>query len=145
MSLIHIERQQRRSRVIPLTPLVDVLCCLLIFFMLSTNFARLQTLELTLPTEVAPQKVVPGQVMQVHVSNNGEIFLSGTSMSPSDLSARLSSVFSTKPDQPVMVMVADKVSVQTLVTVLDRINAAGGQSIAVYDWKMPKAAAKGAS
>ena len=44
------ERTSRRKLNLPLTPLIDVVFILIIFFMLTTSFMRIESLELLLPS-----------------------------------------------------------------------------------------------
>ncbi len=133
--MIHIERQFRRARPIPLTSLVDILCCLLFFFMLSTSFVRQESMELMMPSDSA-KRDAKQQVMYIYVSDNGEVFLGNKSMGLRDLSLRLVDEFEKNVDQHIMVLVSSKVSVQTMVTVLDKIYLTGARNVSVSDWKM---------
>lgn len=133
--MIYIERSFRRARTIQLTSLVDILCCLLFFFMLSTSFVRQESMELLLPSD-ASKRDLSQQVMYIYVSDNGEIFLGNKSTDISSFSDRLVDEFEKNIDQNIMVLVASKVSVQTMVTVLDKIYQTGARNISVADWRM---------
>lgn len=138
MALINIERQHRRSRAIPLTPLVDVVCNLLIFFMLSTTFVRTESMELSLPSsEKSAVVAADASATYIYVSNNGETFLGNKSVDISSLPDLLVDEMHGKADARIMVLVANQVSVQTLVTVMDEVYRAGGRNVSVADWKMP--------
>lgn len=104
--------------------------------MLSTSFVRQESLELLLPSSSAGP--VAGQsVLYIYVSNNGEIFIGNQAVDLSKLNRALSGELDKNPDQSIMVLVADKVSVQTLVTVMDKVYVSGARNISVSDWKMP--------
>ena len=133
--MINIERQFRSTRSIPLTSLVDILCCLLFFFMLSTSFVRQESMELLLPSD-ASKRDISQQVMYIYVSDNGEIFIGNSSTDMGNLSDRLVDEFEKNIDQNIMVLVAKKVSVQTMVSVLDKIYQTGARNISVADWRM---------
>jgi biopolymer transport protein ExbD len=132
--MIELERQFRKARSIPLTPLVDVLCCLLIFFMLSTSFVRTQAMELSLPSQGAPQG---GKTVHVYISNNGEMFLENQTVDEKSLHHLLRERLFAEPDSHVLVEVANKVSVQALVRVLDRIYLSGGRNVSIDNWNIP--------
>ena len=133
--MIYIERQFRQTRSISLTSLVDILCCLLFFFMLSTSFVRQESMELLLPSDSA-KRDISQVVMYIYVSDNGEIFIGNKSTDMGKLSSQLVDEFEKNIDQNIMVLVASKVSVQTMVTVLDKIYQTGARNISVADWKM---------
>lgn len=132
--MIDIEREPRKTRAIPLVPLVDVLCCLLIFFMLSTSFVRTEAMELSLPSQAGLQK--GGKVVHIFISNNGETFVERESVGEKKMRQVLRERLFANPDSHVLVLVADKVSVQTLVHVLDRIYLSGGRNISIDNWRM---------
>jgi len=68
---VKFKRRVRSSATVDLTPLIDVVFILLIFFMVSTTFTKESRLILDLPKangEVAPQEV---RVIEVVVDKNG--------------------------------------------------------------------------
>ncbi len=121
-------------RGIPLVALVDILCNLLIFFMLSTSFARTEAMELSLPSQGQLQK--DSKIVHIFISDNGETFLESKSVDERKLRHMLRERLFADPDSHVLVQVAKQVSVQTLVHVLDRIYLSGGRNISIADWKM---------
>ncbi|ALB22578.1 protein TolR [Piscirickettsia salmonis] len=52
MSNIHFRRRRKSGRI-SLVPMIDVLCCLLIFFMLSTQFVRWGALDIQVASHIA--------------------------------------------------------------------------------------------
>ncbi len=92
-------------------------------------------MELLLPSD-ASKRDISQQVMYIYVSDNGEIFIGNTSTDMTNLSSRLVDEFEKNIDQNIMVLVAKKVSVQTMVSVLDKIYQTGARNISVADWRM---------
>jgi len=116
-------RPRRRARV-SLTPLIDVVFILLVFFMLASSFTDWRSIRLTsAETGGAP---APGMVgaMLVEIRPEG-VRLSGQPMAPDDLAARLAARLETHPDTRVLVRPAGGVEMQRLVDLLDRLAAAG--------------------
>ena len=75
---MNFKRQRRSARqasVVELTPLIDVVFLLLIFFMVSTTFAHGE-IKIALPAAAAPVSV-GGQAVEVRVSAAGEIAVDG--------------------------------------------------------------------
>lgn len=143
--MVDIARTPRKVKTIPLVSLVDVVFQLLIYFMLTTSFTRSESLELALPDSakpaVAQAAAADAKTLHVYISNTGEIFIERDSVGGEGLSEALAKVFMDNPDRGVLVMSASKVSVGSLVKVLDRIYTAGGKNIAVADWIMTKTSA----
>ena len=116
-------RPRRRARV-SLTPLIDVVFILLVFFMLASSFTDWRGLRLTAAEPGGA--AAPGMVgaMLVDVRPEG-VRLSGEPMAPDALVARLSIRLEARPDTRVLVRPAAGVAMQRVVDLLDRLSAAG--------------------
>ena len=127
------ERSPRRSLNLPLTPLIDVVFILIIFFMLTTSFMRIESLELMLPStgKVSDKK----EVTHIFIHANGELILGKRLVEPDELSETLVRLFSQDKTSPIMLLTADGVTMQQLVAVMDRVTAAGGKSLFVRKWE----------
>lgn len=140
--MLDIARAPRKAKTIPLISLIDVVFQLLIYLMLTTSFTRSESLELALPTAAQQGAEMPKpaeKTLRIYISDTGETFLERESLGEKEMSEKLSSLLATSPDRGVLVLSGGKVSVGTLVKVLDRIYSAGGRNIAVADWNIPKA------
>jgi biopolymer transport protein ExbD len=127
------ERSPRRSLNLPLTPLIDVVFILIIFFMLTTSFMRIESLELLLPSagKVASKK----EVVHIFVKANGEIIFGQRTVEPEELSESLIRIFTKDANSPIMLLSADGVTMQQLVAVMDRVTMAGGKSLYIRKWE----------
>ena len=66
-------RRRPRPKVsIELTPLIDVVFLLLIFFMVSTTFIRETQLNVDLPEATGELQEVEGEVVEISISASGE-------------------------------------------------------------------------
>lgn len=129
---MEFERTSRRSLNLPLTPLIDVVFILIIFFMLTTSFMNIESLELMLPSsgKVSDKK----EVTHIFIKENGELILGKRNVEPDELSETLVRLFSQDPSSPIMLLSADGVTMQQLVAVMDKVKAAGGKSLLVRKW-----------
>ena len=67
------ERRSRRTPDIDMTPMIDCVFLLIIFFMLATTFAPLPGIKVKLPPPGTPQKDKPkGLIMKISDPNPGE-------------------------------------------------------------------------
>jgi biopolymer transport protein ExbD len=64
---MHIETFERRKHSISLTPLIDVVFILLVFFMLATSFTDWRPITLATGTSEAPAGETPPAVVRVDV------------------------------------------------------------------------------
>jgi biopolymer transport protein ExbD len=78
---VQFRRQQRNNEVaVNLTPLIDVVFLLLIFFMVSTTFTKETHLTLELPEADAEQRVEQSQTIEVVISEQGQYVVNGRSL-----------------------------------------------------------------
>lgn len=106
-----------------LTPLIDVVFLLLIFFMVSTTFDKQAQLEIKLPEAdaIADSKKQP-EVIDIGVSASGAYFVNQEELIKSDaesLRQMLQKVAGERTDLPVIISADGQAPHQSVVTVLD--------------------------
>jgi len=135
---MEFQRNRRNGmRGLPLTPLIDVVFILIIFFMLTTSFMRVESMELILPSK-GGKAAEKQEVIRLYLYENGDMQLGTRKVSAEELDASLTSMFETDPSTKMMVLTADGVTMQQMVNAMDRINLAGGSSIFVRKWSRAK-------
>jgi len=68
-----LDEPVRRRRLVSLTPLIDVVFQLLIFFMLSMTFLRTQTLTVTTPEQAAGVMSQDSNVVEIWLMADGAL------------------------------------------------------------------------
>ena len=124
-----VNRYGRQRRLISLTPLIDVVFILLLFFMLASSYLDWRTIHLNVPASTAMGPTAEAALL-VEIRDSG-LRLSGEAVTPNDLAMRLAERLERKPDQRVLVSPEDGVSLQDAVTVLDLISAAGVSDVSL--------------
>ena len=123
-------RRTRREEVgVNLTPLIDVVFLLLIFFMVSTTFTRETQLQLDQPESASGEPVENQNLEQIEVlvSAAGEVTINGKSLiNPNldSLQTALQREAGGNNSLPVVITADAKASHQSVITVMD---AAGQQ------------------
>ena len=74
---MNFRRAQRETPDINLTPLIDVVFLLLIFFMVSTTFDRASELSIELPQATADAKPNENVVVDIGVDAEGRFYVNG--------------------------------------------------------------------
>ena len=133
---MEFERSSRRVITLPLTPLIDVMFILIIFFMLTTSFMRVESLELNLPS-VSPQPAEKSDVMHLFIQADGNMLLGKRRLDQQELTESLSRMFRKDPNTKMMLLTAEGVTMQQLVNVMDNIYQVGGRSLFVRKWEAP--------
>lgn len=88
MKLNFRKRSTRPVRRLDITPLIDVIFLLIIFFMLTSNYVLQAGLKVELPTAV-DAFTVPIQRIEVFITSNDEIYCKGIRCTPDELLAML--------------------------------------------------------
>ena len=110
-----------------LTPMIDVVFQLILFFLVSTTFAVLPAISVNLPdSETALSSEVTG--MTITVSDRGRMFLNGDEVTFATLDRRLASYDTEdkkKEEYPVALEADDKVTNGTIVKIFDVLRKNG--------------------
>ncbi|MZR63672.1 MULTISPECIES: biopolymer transporter ExbD [unclassified Alcanivorax] len=120
---MHIEPERHRAPFISLTPLIDVVFILLVFFMLATRFGQFNDL----PVNVQPADSSNDQQddwLVVEVKSDGSLILNGVSFTPAAIADRLD-----KKSQKVWVTVSPDVTLQQALRAVDDIKGAGARDV----------------
>lgn len=132
---MHFPRTERRTKPIQLTPLIDVVFLLIVFFMLSTTFIRIESMELGLPGKGEGKGNVVGKSpLVIDVAGNGGVYWQHVLVLPTTLRAKLEGELKRDPKRKVLVRSGKGITVQKLVSVLDIVYLAGVKDVAVDKW-----------
>ena len=127
---MRIDGPRRRRAGIRLTPLIDVVFILLVFFMLASSFMDWRGFDLGLPSaEAKPDPDTPPIV--VRVLADGGYRLGGADIKAGALVERVRRARGDAGERPVLVRAADKAPVQATVRALDRLHAGGIEAAAL--------------
>lgn len=113
---------------ISLTPLIDVVFILLIFFMLASSFLDQRAIQLGAPAAAVGGASLEGALL-VELRRDG-LRLAGERLALPQLMARLAEHAARNPAQRVLIKPAPGVSLQDAVALLDRVAASGLSEVA---------------
>lgn len=122
-------RRHRPSGRMSLTPLIDVVFILLIFFMLQTNFLRPRSLEFA-HSAGSSSATSDSTLIAVELHANGSVWLNGAESSLEGLRGYASRI-TQKDDTRVLLGVDPDVQLQRAVDVMDLFNQFGLANISL--------------
>lgn len=123
-------KRQRRRALISLTPLIDVVFILLVFFMLASSFLDWRAITLNAPAEaMAGSQGMEGALL-VEVRPD-DLRLSGETMTVETLETRVAVRLQDRPGQRVLVKPSPGVPLQRVVGVLDSLAAIGAVDVSL--------------
>jgi biopolymer transport protein ExbD len=115
-----------------IAPMVDIVFLLLIFFLVTWNFARYETeLDVKVPTakEGKESRRAVGEVI-INVKSDGSIFMNRREMSAEELTATLRKISELYPDQAVVLRGDESADYRHIVAVLDICRTANVWNVA---------------
>ncbi len=116
-------RQNKREDLdINLTPLIDVVFLLLIFFMITTTFKKESDLELALPEASGEPIERESMVFELVISGDGMYFIDGRQVINNDvetLKSALSKAMRGRESQPFVIRADGKSPHQSVITAMD--------------------------
>lgn len=122
-------RPRREEEVdVNLTPLIDVVFLLLIFFMVSTTFIRESEIELTLPEASAEAREEAVDKIEIAIDKDGRFFVNGNALINTQLATIRQALNEAKSDggDPIVIISADAAAThQSVVTVMDAARLVG--------------------
>ncbi|MEX1058001.1 MAG: biopolymer transporter ExbD [Natronospirillum sp.] len=116
-----------------LTPLIDVVFLLLIFFMVTTTFTRETQLEVELPQVQSEQGLTDDARVDVVIDASGNIEINGQLLINTQMDTlrrALDSVLETGSDQVVIITTDRQTPSQSLMNVMDAVGQLGHSRIA---------------
>lgn len=121
--------EPRPRRKPSLTPMIDVVFLLLVFFMLASRFGT----DMQLPLKLAGASTSPySGPPRLVVIEPDAVRLNGTELAQAALTEALAPLMSA-PEDAVILRAADGVSLQRLVEVMDRLAGAGMTNLVVLE------------
>jgi biopolymer transport protein ExbD len=113
-----------------ISPLIDVVFILLIFFMVSTTFVKDMQLDLERP---GAQSAVPAKsdVPRVAIDAGGGLHVEGVAVRPWMLQSRVQDLLAAGDTDSVLVVVDRRVPAEKLVEVVDQCRLAGAKNVGV--------------
>lgn len=115
-------RQPGPKLVLSMTPLIDVVFILLIFFMLVSQFADWHQIDL-MPQAHLSGAVSAHNAQSLQMLNDGSFMLNGQPVE--DLQAMFAQLISVAQDITVFLSPEDAVKIQSVVDIVDALNEAG--------------------
>ncbi len=116
-------RPRRRDEIeLNLTPLIDVVFLLLIFFMVATTFKHEAQLRVDLPEASSEPTEVPKEILEITINVAGEYFINEQQVvntEPETLRRAIVQAIGNRRDMPVIVRSDARTPFQAVVTVMD--------------------------
>jgi biopolymer transport protein ExbD len=125
-------RHSDEEAEINITPMLDIVFIMLIFFIVTTSFVKEQGLEVSRPSSVPPKEIKQDKgPIVVRISSGSLISVKGRILEPGAVQANLEREKAEKPAAPLIVAAHPDADTEALVTILDAAKAVGIESVSV--------------
>ena len=132
------KRDRRPEIPINITPLIDVVFLLLIFFMVTTTFSRETRLLVNLPEASGEAAEVQENIIEIIVSREGGYFINGKALVNNRIETLMRALeLESGGDErmPILLIADAEASHQSVVTAMDGIGQAGFSRISIATQK----------
>jgi biopolymer transport protein ExbD len=129
--------KKRRQRLndemeINITPMLDIVFIMLIFFIVTTSFVKEKGLEVSRPTNTPPKEIRQDKgPIVVRIDSSSLISVKGRILEPRAVQANLEREKAEKPNSPLIVAAHPEADTEALVIILDAAAAVGIESVNV--------------
>ena len=125
---MNMRRFRRDSVDVNLTPLIDVVFLLLIFFMVSTTFDRSAELAIELPEATEGEVAAPSEAIDVAIDAKGRYFVNGQVLVDSQLvtlKTAMSDLLKGGEPPPIVINADANTTHQSVIVVMDAARQLG--------------------
>lgn len=125
-----LAKPRRKRSLIGLTPLVDVVFILLIFFMLASSFLRWRAIDLSAPVRANAVLPVEQDVLKLEILPDG-VEVDGEPMADEFLDRQVSERLAVDRDLFVVIQPAVGIPLERSISLLDRLRTLGATKLSL--------------
>ena len=131
---MRLQDRQRETLDINLTPLIDVVFLLLIFFMVTTTFERHARLKIDLPEASSEPTQEAAAPLEIAISQDGRVYVNNSevvSRDPAALRDAIARAAGEDRDQQVTIRADARTAHQDVITVMDAVGRLGFSNLSI--------------
>ncbi len=125
-----IFKKKEEESGIDLTPMLDVVFIMLIFFIVTTSFVKESGIDVSRPSAKTAKKKQRATIL-VAISQSGEIWIQKRKIDIRSVQANIERLHAESPEGTVVIQADKRAETGLLVDVMDQVRLAGVKSIAV--------------
>jgi len=127
-------RKKEQVSDVDMSPLIDMVFILLIFFMVSSTFVKDMKLDLERPGASSASRA-SSKVIRVYIDKTGETYVDGQPVKSWAIQGKLRDMMRASTEKSVLVVTDDGIAVQKLIDVVDQCRLSGAKDVAVATQK----------
>ncbi|HEX6927623.1 MAG TPA: biopolymer transporter ExbD [Gammaproteobacteria bacterium] len=122
--------RQSEDAAIDMTPMLDIVFIMLIFFIVTTSFVKEAGLEVDRPPAQTALEQTHGNVM-IAISENGEIWMSKREVEIEQVRLLVQQAQTENPEGTVVIIADELAPTGTVVQVMDQARLGGAEQVAI--------------
>ena len=124
-------KKNREESEIHITPMLDIVFIMLIFFIVTTSFVKEISIDVNRPTKSPIKEQKKSEVISVRISGEGQIFVQDRLITLDAVRANIESNLALKPQATVVVVSDREADAGFLVKVIDQSRLAGARNVSL--------------
>ena len=125
---IHRESDEAEINI---TPMLDIVFIMLIFFIVTTSFVKEIGIDVNRPSNAPLQKKKTSEIIAIRIDELGQIFVQNRLADIRAVRANVTNALATKPDAFVVVVAHRESDAGLLVRVIDQARVAGAEKVSL--------------
>ena len=134
----NVHREDDESEI-NITPMLDIVFIMLIFFVVATSFVKESGIDVNRPTAETAERREQGNIL-VAIAPNGEIWIDKRPVDPRSIRAIVARLHADQPEGAVIIESDRNAVTSVLVDVMDQVRLAGVEKIAIAADNSPPSA-----
>ena len=123
-------KQESAAESVNLTPLIDMVFILLIFFLVTASFTKESGIDVDRPTAKTAAREEQGSMI-IGVSKDGEIWIDSQKIDMRAVRAHVEHLHAQNPEGTVIILADQSARTGTTVEVLDQVRLAGVTNVSI--------------
>ncbi|SMF54584.1 ExbD/TolR family protein [Pseudobacteriovorax antillogorgiicola] len=125
-----LRRKKEQMQGIDISPLIDMVFILLIFFMVSTTFNKDMKLDLNRPG-ASTATAASTKSVRIYIDANSDIYVDEQLTKPWVLQSKVREILSSNKEKPILVVTDKGVPSEKLIEVVDQCRMGGAKDVGV--------------
>lgn len=129
VTMIQFDTTTTRQKKVNLTPLIDMVFLLVVFFMLSSHFVQTELMQMHVSAVDDGSSRGNDKVISVRIRDDSRVSINGEGFTFREFKRTMARIVASHPERTIIVKADKATTVQGLVTIMDYIYGSGGRNV----------------
>ena len=123
------QKEEKELISINITPLIDIVFLLLVFFMLATSFIQKSTIEVNLSANTATELDKEKNTLTIIINKKGIVYFNKKIINTNEIRNLIKSNLKKNPEYKILIKTHKKIPVQKVIRLIEEVRLAGTNKI----------------